>query len=152
MATIVDPYLLKLNSIEKQLPDIARQAVINNQEEIKYILKYKQLALGKGSNGKSLGVYSEFTQGYADKQGLSISKKEGDPYNFQWTSDTFDSIGLFATKKGEFDIFSIDGKKDLLELIYGEIFDLTEENNQYVNIEIILPTLEQYILDNLVKL
>ena len=40
----------------------------------------------------------------------------------------------------------------ILEDIYGEIFDLTEEHNQYVNIEIILPTLQQYILDNLVQI
>ena len=152
MSTLVDPYLIKLDFIEKQLPDIARKAVIDNKDEIKDILKYKQLALGKGSDGEYLGFYSESTQDYADSQGLSIPKTEGDPYNFQWTSDTFDSMGLFATKKGEFDIFSIDGKKDLLEFIYGEIFDLTEKNNQEVNIEIILPTLQQYILDNLVKL
>jgi hypothetical protein len=152
MSTIVDPYILKLNAIELELPNIARQAVIDNQQEIKDILKYKQLALGKDSNGNSLGVYSEFTQSYADRDGLSIPKTKGQPYNFQWSSDTFNSMGLFATKKGEFDIFSIDGKKDLLESIYGEIFDLTEENNLYVNIEIILPTLQQYILDNLVKI
>jgi hypothetical protein len=149
MATIVTPYLTKLDSIELELPNIARQTVIDNQEEIKDLLKYKQLALGKGSDGESLGVYSQFTQSYADRDGLSIPKTKGQPYNFQWSSDTFNSMGLFATKKGEFDIFSIDGKKDLLESIYGEIFDLTEEHNQYVNIEIILPTLQQYILDNL---
>tara|TARA_B110000977_G_C11061305_1_gene486074 strand:- start:2046 stop:2504 length:459 start_codon:yes stop_codon:yes gene_type:complete len=149
MSTIVTPYLTKLDSIELELPNIARQTVIDNQEEIKDLLKYKQLALGKGSDGESLGVYSQFTQSYADRDGLSIPKTKGQPYNFQWSSDTFNSMGLFATKKGEFDIFSIDGKKDLLESIYGEIFDLTEEHNQYVNIEIILPTLQQYILDNL---
>jgi len=157
MATIVTPYISKINSIERELPNIAKQAVVDNSAEIVLLVK-NQLSSGLNSFGNPLkwhsgtGFYKSSTQGFADEQGLSIPKTKGEAYNFQWTSDTFDSMGLFTTKIGEFDIFSVDGKKNLLESIYGKIFDLTEEHNQYVNIEIILPTLQQYILDNLVQI
>jgi hypothetical protein len=152
MPTIVDPYLLKLNSIEQELPDIAIQSVINNKENIMNILKFSQLELGIKSDGSDVGVYSDLTSQFAIGQDTVKPKNAGDPYNFQWSGGTFAFMDIKTSGKGEFDIFSTGGKQKLLEDIYGELFDLTEEHNQYVNIEIILPTLQQYILDNLVKI
>ena len=152
MATIVDPYLLKLNSIEKQLPDIAKQAVVDNSEFIINLLKHGQLEEGLNSFGVVAGRYSLFTQGYANADNISTPKKFGDPYNFNWSGETIDGLKIGRNTRKEFDITTVSGKQKLLEEIHGELFDLTEEHNQYVNIEIILPTLQQYILDNLVKL
>jgi hypothetical protein len=157
MATIVDPYLLKLNSIEQELPDIARQAIINNSAEIVLLVK-SQLSHGLNSDGGYLthefgnGLYAESTQSYADSDNVRTPKVFGSLYNFSWSGETLDNLEMGNINNSSFDVTTIAYKKKLLEEIYGEIFDLTEENNQYVNIEIILPTLQQYILDNLVKI
>ena len=45
MSTIVTPYLTKLDSIELELPNIARQAVIDNSSEIVLLIK-SQLSSG----------------------------------------------------------------------------------------------------------
>lgn len=149
MSTIVTPYLTKLDSIEKELPDIARQAVIDNRENIKNILKYSQLELGINSDGDNVGTYSSLTEEYASIADTVKPKRAGDSFNFQWSGATFAFMDIQVDGKGNYDIFSTSGKQKLLEDIYGELFDLTEEHNQYLNIEIILPTLQQYILDNL---
>jgi len=158
METSISPYLKKLDSIKLDIEKIAKKAIIENGTIIKDLLKDRQLSDGKNSKGnplkmrigKGTGFYAESTQDYADKQGLSVPKTKNSPYNFQWTGDTFDSMGI-RTINGGYEIFTIDGKQGLLETIYGEIFDLTEENNKYVNNEIILPALQKYILENFYK-
>lgn len=150
MATIVTPYLTKLNAIEKELPMIAQRAVIDNAENIKNILKYSQLELGINSDGGFAGVYKSFTEQYASIADTVKPKIAGQPFNFQWSGATFAFMDIKTDGKGNYDIFSTSGKQQLLEEIYGELFDLTDEHNQYVNIEIILPSLIDYILKTLV--
>ena len=152
MSTIVTPYLTKLDSIEKELPKIAEQAVIENIENIKNILKYSQLELGINSDGDNVGTYSSLTEEYASIADTVKPKRAGDSFNFQWSGATFAFMDIATDGKGNYDIFSTSGKQKLLEDIYGELFDLTDEHNQYVNIEIILPSLIDYILDNLVQI
>ena len=152
MSTIVTPYLKKLDSIEKELPDIAKQAVIDNSKQIIDLLKFGQLEEGLNSFGVVTGTYSFHTQGYANADNISTPKKFGDSYNFFWSGETIDGLKIGRNTRKEFDITTVSGKQNLLEGIYGEIFDLTEEHNQYVNMEIILPALQQYILDNLMKI
>tara|TARA_R110000782_G_scaffold42983_1_gene97295 strand:- start:270 stop:743 length:474 start_codon:yes stop_codon:yes gene_type:complete len=157
MSTLVDPYLVKLNSIKLELPDVAKKAIINNSSEIVLLVK-GQLSHGLNSDGNPLkwyggtGFYAKSTQGFADRDNILIPKKFKHPYNFSWTGETLDNLQMGNINNSEFNVTTVAYKKKLLEDIYGEIFDLTEEHNQYVNIEIILPTLQQYILDNLVKL
>tara|TARA_R110002153_G_scaffold182126_1_gene335456 strand:+ start:2214 stop:2687 length:474 start_codon:yes stop_codon:yes gene_type:complete len=157
MSTIVTPYLTKLDSIELELPNIARQAVIDNSSEIVLLIK-SQLSSGFNSDGNSLsyefgsGFYAASTQGFADRDSVFTPKDKGTPYNFSWSGETLDNLQMGKINNSSFDVTTIAYKKKLLEDIYGEIFDLTEEHNQYVNIEIILPTLQQYILDNLVQI
>tara|TARA_R110000822_G_scaffold278198_1_gene400202 strand:+ start:328 stop:813 length:486 start_codon:yes stop_codon:yes gene_type:complete len=161
MSTIVDSYILKLNSIELELPDIARQSIIDNSSEIVLLVK-SQLSSGLNSFGDSLffrtsissgnGFYAESTQGFADRDNVSVPKEYGEAYNFSWSGETLDNLQMGSITDSEFDVTTVAYKKKLLEGLYGEIFDLTEEHNQYVNIEIILPTLQQYILDNLVQI
>jgi hypothetical protein len=157
MSTIVDPYILKLNSIELELPNIARQAIIDNSSEIVLLVK-SQLSQGFNSFGENLewsggnGFYAQATQAFATRDNVSIPKDKGAPYNFSWSGETLDNLQIGNISKDFFDVTTVEYKKKLLEEIYGEIFELTEENNLYVNIEIILPTLQQYILDNLVTI
>jgi hypothetical protein len=156
MSTIVDPYILKLNSIELELPMVAQRAVIDNAENIKNILKYSQLELGINSNNIEVGTYSTRTQDeYAFNAETVKPKIAGEPFNFQWSGATFAFMDIRTDGKGDYDIFSSSGKQEILEEKYGkngELFKLTEEHNQYVNIEIILPSLIDYILDNLVTI
>jgi hypothetical protein len=161
MSTIVDPYILKLNAIELELPNIARQAIINNASEIVLLVK-SQLSQGFNSFGNNLsfstkqnsgsGFYAESTKAFAIRDNVFTPKNEGDPYNFSWSGETLDNLQMGNIGKDSFDVTTVGYKKKLLEEIYGEIFELTEENNLYVNIEIILPTLQQHILDNLTKI
>jgi len=149
--TVVEPYLINLDVIERELPNVAKQAVIENKENIMNILKYSQLELGIKSDGSDAGVYSNLTSQFAIGQDVVKPKNAGDPYNFQWSGGTFAFMDVKTDGKGEFDIFSTSGKQELLEEIYGELFDLTEEHNEFVNMQIILPYLQEYILKNIVK-
>ena len=155
MATIVTPYLTKLDSIEKELPNVARQAVIDNSSEIVLLIK-SQLSHGLNSFGNPLswsggtGFYAKSTQSFAYRDNVFIPKDKGSPYNFSWSGETLDNLQMGSVTGSEFDVTTVAYKKKLLEGIYGEIFDLTEEHNQYVNIEIILPSLIDYILKTLV--
>lgn len=152
MDTVVTPYLKNLESIEKELPNIAKQAVINNAEFIINLLKHGQLEKGLNSFGEITGRYSFFTQGYANADNISTPKKFGDPYNFFWSGKTIEGLKIGRNTRKEFDITTVPSKQKLLEEIYGVLFDLTEEHNEFINMEIILPELEKYILDNLVSI
>jgi len=51
--------------------------------------------------------------------------------------------------KGTFDISSKTAKKRLLESLYGEIFDLTDEHNNWINKNIVEPYLSKKIEERL---
>lgn len=159
--SLVSPYLKNISRIERELEGVAEKVVLDNADYIKNILKYEQLAKGKNSKGNPLrfsdkdnsgsGYYAPATEIIAKKQGLSVPKTTGSPYNFQWTGDTFDSMGLKKITKG-FEIFTIDGKQKKLEEAYGDIFSLTKENNYLINVELIYPKLIEYFLEEFVKI
>jgi hypothetical protein len=150
METIITPYLQKLEFIKQELTNVAKLVVIENKENIMNIVKFSQLELGIKSDGTSAGVYKGITEQYANFQDTVKPKGAGDPFNFQWSGATFAFMDIKADAVGEFDIFSTSGKQELLDDIYGKLFDLTDEHNEFVNLEIILPELQKYILDNLV--
>jgi hypothetical protein len=163
MDTVVTPYLKKLESIEKELPNIARQILTDNSSEIVLLVK-GQLSHGLNSNGKPLkwsdgtgsgtGFYAKSTQSFYDRDNYGgnfrqVPKTHKHPYNFSWSGETLDMLEMGVIKDSFFEVTTAAYKKNLLEEIYGEIFDLTEEHNLYVNMEILLPGLEKYILDSL---
>ena len=71
--------------------------------------------------------------------------------NFQWTGETFDNMKLGSVNKSKktYNLVTALGKQKLLESIYGEIFDLTEENNKFVNITIIEPYIAKKIQETI---
>lgn len=156
--SIVTPYIKNLERIEDQLERVAKDAVRDNAEFIINLVKFGQLVKGKNSFGNPLiwdkgsGFYAVATQGFADRQGITIPKTAGSPYNFQWTGNTFDSMGIKLKGDDGYEILTIDGKQSLLESIYGEIFSLTEEHNKLVNETIIGPALGNFIVENMFKL
>ncbi|AKG94197.1 tail protein [Polaribacter phage P12002L] len=162
--TVVQPFIDRLDDIERDLHDIAKQILLDNKEEILDFIKNYQLGLGLDSFGNDLvhpskrngssriPLYEESTQNYwAKKKPIPInSKTYGNRYNFEWTGGTFKGMDFSKFTKNSFTIFSKDSKAKELEIIYGtKLFDLTKEHNEYVNNEILLPNLYKYILDNM---
>jgi hypothetical protein len=152
---ITEKVLANLEQLKGKIPQWAKEAVKKNSGEIIDFVRFGQLAKGKNSFDMPLswydgnGFYAISTQAYADTQGVSVPKTAGSPYNFQWTGDTFDSMGLKISSDDEFDIYTIDGKQRMLENIYGEIFDLTQKHNDYVNEHIIEPYVADKLEENL---
>ena len=127
--------------MKSKINDWAKEAIIKNKGEIVNLVKFGQLSKGINSYNNLIGTYSPYTQAYADFENINIPKSFGAPYNFQWTGETFDNMKIKTVNKSKqtYNIGTIIGKQKLLEGIYGEIFDLTEENNNYVNEKIIEP-------------
>ena len=155
--SIITPYIENLNRLKKEIPEIAKSAILEHKQEILQVIQFGQLGLGKNSYGRPLkwsggnGYYGKTTQGYADDQGIPYDKTAGHAYNFQWTNSTFDSMGIKQEDIDSYEIFTIDGKQQFLERIYGEIFKLTPQNNEFVNSTIISPAIYKYLLDNLLR-
>jgi len=160
--SLVTPYITHLEQLKQDVPIIASEIVEKNASDIILILQDKQLGKGLNSFGSNLsfnqgkysgdGYYSEWTEFIANNESTRKPKKAGDAYNFQWSGSTFDSMFLKTDDGGTFDIMTRDGKQRLLETLYGEIFDLTPEHNEYVNEVIIKPQLYKYILEHLFKI
>ena len=153
--SIVQEHIFKLNAMKNSVEDVIREILLERKAEIVDLVKNKQLAVGKNSDGGALnwkhgsGVYRPITQAYATRDGARKSKPAGQSYNFEWTGQTFDNMGLKLTSKS-YDIFTLAAKQRLLEdeLGYGNIFELTEEHNDYVNKKIIEPELAKWISEN----
>lgn len=156
--SVITPYKQNARRIRSSIPKIAKQAIEENAEDIINILKFSQLGMGFNSDGSPLswskgdGFYAESTQRFADADpnySRQEPKKTGQHYNFVWSGNTFAFMGLKIKGSSKYEIFTKGGKQRLLEGIYGKIFDLTEEHNEWVNQNIISPALYKFILENI---
>jgi len=151
---IVEEQLRRIDALSETIEDEAKKIVIANMDAIISILEKKQLGIGLNSSGGPLswaygdGTYAKRTEEIAKTEFTVEPKKEGEPYNFQWTGGTFNGLNLKTLSKNKYSIFSTDGKAAFLRKTYGIIFDLTKENNDLVNDTIIEPGLVIYIEDN----
>ena len=162
---VLDPYLSNINRLKENLVSEAKEAIRLHSEEILNLIKETQLGKGLNSQGQRLsfqhgkqtgnGIYTKATEAIAHNafavalgQQPRKPKRAGSPYNFEWGGSTFDTMGIDLATDGLIHIFTADGKQMFLEEIYGEIFSMTDKNNDYVNRELILPHLQKYILDN----
>lgn len=157
--SIVTPYIENLNNIKDQIPSVARSAIEENSEDIINVLKFSQLGIGLNSDGSPLrwsggtGFYAPSTQNIANRDPRYSRQKPkgaGDPYNFQWSGETFAFMDLKFIGTDEYEIFTASGKQSFLESIYGEIFELTDAHNKWVNETIVLPAISDFILENMV--
>lgn len=160
MSTVIDPFIKRLDEIEKRIPRYLNRIVIDNAEIILSIIKDNQLAKGLNSFGNVVGYYESITSLYAfnDRKATSgrfpkTEKRAGQPYNFEWTGELFDSLNLKGNvNKNEYEIFSSVGKIKKLEGIYNtKLGDLTEENNEWINQNILLPKLYEYIMTESIR-
>lgn len=149
--TVIQPFIDRLDDIERNLYNVAKEIIKEDAEFIIGMLKHGQLEQGLNSYGKIVGRYSVHTQGYANADNISTPKRFGDPYNFFWSGQTVENLKVSKITKKSFEITTVKFKQNLLEEIYGELFDLTEEHNEYYNNEMLLPKLYEKIIDNMLK-
>lgn len=163
MPSIVTPFQKHLEFLKHNLETIARDIVLQNTDFIIGILVDRQIHMGINSEGRSLGTYSPKTQEYADdpmQRRVAGRRRYSDPdmpktgrYNLDWTGSFIENIFLIEGASG-FDIWSSDSKSELLQDKYGKggkILKLTKENNDFINMEIILPGLQKYLLHNMFR-
>ncbi len=152
--TVIQPYIDQVKQVRADIPKIAEDFIMANSEKILNLVKVDQLGKGLNSQGTPLawaggtGFYAKTTQAFADSQGISKKKTAGSPYNFDWTGGTFDKMVVGVLNDDSFKIFTLDGKKELLESTYGTIFSLTKEHNDLIN-EWLLHHLYKYLFENL---
>lgn len=160
---LLDEHIANLDKIKSDIPKIAEDIVRKNSEKILDLVRYGQLAKGLDSFEKDLvypgkttniPLYEPSTELYwAKQQPQPIKpKKAGERYNFEWTGETFRAMMLEIRGEGVFEIFTKDAKNNLLQQIYGTIFNLTDKHNEYINENIILPKLYEYLLNSLPKI
>lgn len=144
---ITQKLLAHIDTLKPKIDEWAVEAVVQNKQTIVLLLRMNQLGKGLDSFGNSLGSYSPSTEEFAERDNISTPKTPGAPFNFYWTGDTLEGLYIKGVNKSDssFDISTTDGKKNLLESVYGEIFDLSPENNETVNKTIIEP----YISDKI---
>ena len=144
-----------LTILENELDTIASNSIKENSSEIVTLVK-RQLSHGKNSydqplsftdgNQSGTGFYAESTQSFANRDGVSIPKTKGSPYNFHWTGQTLDNMQMGEVSNGKYQVVTVKSRMSFLEGIYGEIFNLNEKNNQWVNNEVASPKLNKAIL------
>lgn len=153
--------IVYLESLKGKIPDVAKEAILENKGVIVNLVKYNQLSRGINSSGRPLakkkgrgsGYYAKATERIAKSEGVRMPKIAGSPYNFAWSGDTLDGMYLKAINisRSNYEIYSRTSKAKLLEDIYGEIFDLTEEHNEWVNKNILEPYISAWISDKILS-
>lgn len=149
---LIKNYLAHLERLKEQIPDFIRDAILENSEYIISVLQDNQLALGKDSTGAIVGTYSWATNvffniGENRARSSGQPKEAGEPYNFEWTGEFFDSmtVRVNSAEKG-FDIYSTTGKDRFLEKEFNsELTRLTPENNELINRTVIEPYVAKQI-------
>lgn len=151
---ITEKAIANLEDIKQNIPEWARDAILENDQYIISILQDKQLSEGKDSYGKYVGFYKTVTEQVYSQDPANRPRKpkiSGEPYNFEWSGEFFDSmnIKINAQQQG-YDIFSSTGKDRFLETIFKtELTKFTDENNDFVNKTIIEPYIAKKISESL---
>ena len=155
MSTVIQPFIDRLNKIQFSIERVARNIVVQNQETIIGILQQNQLSQGLDSYQKVVGWYAPSTVNIYAKDPHNKPRTDkviGSPYNFEWQGQLFDTMQMKIEQDGDYTIFSSTGKIKFLEKIYKrKLGDLSEQNNTIVNMEIILPKLREYLLNEMFK-
>jgi len=141
-------YIQKLERVIEEIPKQSLNIIRENEEEILNLNRDSQLYdKGIDSNRQSIfPPYSQFTR--------LIKRSQGNIFNRVTLFDTgafYDGFKIKLNGYGNpFNIYSTDSKSSNLQDKYGSsIFGLTEQNERFLNYEIIKPELEKYIKQHL---
>lgn len=106
------------------------------------LIDYVQGQLEKGQNpkGEVVGTYSRATEleSLFGEVRPILPKREGDPFNFQWTGGFFNGMFLQVDKKSA--LFGSNDKQALLEGKYGDLLGLQVQNWLEAKEKYILPS------------
>ena len=152
--SLIQQLISELKSTERDLVKVAQKSIEDNLDFIMFLLKEKQLGEGIMSDGGSAPRYNPLTAEYAKlnppRTGAS-SKSSSNTFNYEWTGKWIDSLYAVLDNEG-FTILSGDWKTEILEnRSGGKITALTEENNDIVNKEIVVPALAEHIFRKMDK-
>ena len=148
---LLKTYQKKLNGLKKEVPGWAKEAILQNAELILQRLKASQLSKGLDSLGNVVGTYADSTWQYAEADNVYKDKTPGMAYNFEWTGETFDNLMISSVNKSQktYKFRTVAYKQRLLEKLYGELFELTDESNRWVNETIIEPYVVKKIQESI---
>ncbi len=150
--SLIQQFISHLKRAESDLVKVAQKAIEKNMDFIMFLLKEKQLGQGIMSDGGSAPTYNPITEDFARMQpprtGVS-SKSSSNIFNYEWTGEWIDSLYVVLDNEG-FTVMARDWKTKVLEdKSGGKITALTEENNEIVNKEVVLPALAEYMFQQM---
>lgn len=162
-SSYIKPVLDNLQEISDKLERIGRRALIENMDEVIFVITEMQWGQGLDASGATMGWYTPKTEEEAnDPYNKPRSNKiAGDPYNLDWTGELYNTIALRFESDATYSIYSTVGKVRFLERELSDIkgqkkrglkvnlSKLTKENNEYINQEIVIPYVYKYILEHL---
>ena len=141
---ILDVAFISASQIRRNAQSQAFKILKENEKGIINLNTQGQLFLGVDSNGNRLKPYTPYT--------IAIKKEKGQPSDRTTLKDTgsfYSDFFLFSNGK-DFDLFSSNIKTEKLTEKYGkDIFGLTPDNEHFVNFEIVLPHLIEWMISQL---
>jgi len=152
MIDTLEPYNLILTELQSSIPQILRKIFDEHGKFIAQLVQEEQLSEGKDGDGNLLGTYSRVTEIislFESPKPIKL-KKEGEPFNFEWTGKWFRNMKARLKTESDYEIFSSDFKHKLLVETYGDaITKVNPKLNEYINEKILKPKLYQYFYEKL---
>lgn len=139
MATILEQ-IKNLEKLDEKTVLNSIFAAVKKAEKLFLDANKSQLLKGENSEGKIVGEYSQYTEGFADRDGILTPKTPNSPYNFNWTGEflkgfllNVDGDGVTISSSG----IGTGGKRDFLT--NENLFGLTDENLSKIIKDEIIP-------------
>lgn len=123
------------------------QDALNEEKEYILVLQKQQLAKGQKADGTSTPRYSPKTIKVRDAEGNPV---KGERIAFYDTGDFWNKMWSLA-ENGELEIYSADGKTEMLLATYGEnILGLTDENIEQL-LERVVPIIQKKMIQHTLR-
>ena len=120
------------------------QAIKKAEKEVIELNK-GQLDKGKDVFGNVVGRYKATTQSFANADGISKSKKEGDPYNFSWYGDFLDGFELAINNEEVTILSNVQGSTEKLNfLTTNNLYGLNDENLKLIIQTKVIPFINKF--------
>ena len=143
MLAVTSIYINAIEQVESQIDERLQQIASENEIEIVDFVRKNQLFdRGIDGTGRKLKPYSEFTKKLKRATGLPVDRRThyqtGKTYNAYYPKLRGDRLFIKNENKtaNGFDLGNY-----LNEVNGGRVYELTEENNDYINDEIFSPKL-----------
>ena len=123
------------------------QDALNEEKEYILILQKKQLAKGQKADGTSTPRYSPKTIKVRDAEGNPV---KGERIALYDTGEFWNKMWVLAVN-GELEIYSSDGKTEMLLATYGEnVLGLTDDNIEQL-FERVIPIIQDKMIQHILR-